>query len=198
MPNRERFDLSHGSSHILDNNLPIQRDLNGNAQQDARTQQYWNNTNLRKDNRSQDTRGYDCTHWQRAFCLWGLLWVNSTARQNAIWTFIGELSSKPWSRNRSGKGMAVALIACKIKSCGWSEKSPPQGFSLYFATIILAKNWLLVRSYFSLQSCSNRLTAKRISPNEYGILRLFGRKKRQNKYSINHISQRVCSRSVNW
>ncbi len=51
MPNRERLDLPHGSPHILDHDLPIQWYLNGNTQQDARTQQYWHDTNLRKDNR---------------------------------------------------------------------------------------------------------------------------------------------------
>ena len=40
MPDRERLDLSHGSPHILDHDLPFQWYFDGNAQQDARTQQY--------------------------------------------------------------------------------------------------------------------------------------------------------------
>ena len=69
MPDRERLDLSHGSPHILDHDLPFQWYFDGNTQQDARTQQHRHDTNLRKDNRPQDTRGHDCTHRQGAFSL---------------------------------------------------------------------------------------------------------------------------------
>lgn len=44
--------------------------------------------------------------------------------------------------------------------------------------------------YFSLQPCSNRRTAKRKSPNEYGILRLFGRK-RKSKYPVLSIARTI-------
>ena len=69
MPDRERLDLSHGSPHILDHDMSFQWYFDGNAQQDARTQQYRYDTNLRKDNRPQDTGGYDCTHRQGAYCI---------------------------------------------------------------------------------------------------------------------------------
>ena len=69
MPDRERLDLPHGSAHILNHDLPFQWYFDGNAQQDTRTQQYRYDTNLRKDNRPQDTGGYDCTHRQGAYCI---------------------------------------------------------------------------------------------------------------------------------
>ena len=60
--------------------------------------------------------------------------------------------------------MAVALIARKVKPCGWSEKSPPQGFLYVLWYNHICKKQSFVRSYFSLQPCSNRATAQKTCP----------------------------------
>jgi len=71
--------------------------------------------------------------------------------------------------------MAVALIPCKVKPCGWSEKSPPQGFLLSSRVALFQSTGFCAVVFFAptLHEWANR---QKTSPNEYGILRLFGRK----------------------
>ena len=52
-----------------------------------------------------------------------------------------------------------------------------RAFSLLSAETVFIQAQFFVRLYFSLQPCKSRLTAKEKSPNEYGILRLFGQQK---------------------
>ena len=81
--------------------------------------------------------------------------------------------------------MAVGLIARKVKPCGWSKKSPPQGFFPMLWYNHICKKQSFVRSYFSLQSCSNKLTAQKKCPTNTAYSGSLDASDRTNIRSIN-------------
>ena len=73
--------------------------------------------------------------------------------------------------------MAVAFTFLQGQVLPMERKISTAGLFLLSAETIFIQAQFIVQLYFSLQPCESRLPAKEKCPNEYGKLRLFGRKR---------------------